>query len=44
MADYKDNPDFLKGTENIVSQLKSLETKKDVHLIVLESFVDPDLV
>ena len=43
MAYYKDDPEFLKETENIVSQLNSLETKKNVHLIVLESFVDPEL-
>jgi len=43
MADYKDNPAFLKEKEEIVSQLKALETKRNVHLIVLESFVDPEL-
>ncbi len=43
MADYKDNQAFLKETEDIVSELKSVETKKNIHLVVLESFVDPEL-
>ncbi len=43
MAHYQDNPDFIKETENIISQLNSVEIKKNIHLIVLESFVDPTL-
>ena len=43
MAQYKDNPVFVQEMEDIVSELKSLETRKNVHLIVLESFVDPEL-
>ena len=43
ISEYKDDPVFIKKTEDIVSQIQSLETKKNVHLVVLESFVDPDL-
>ena len=43
MKDYKDNPLFLKETEDIVFKLNSLEIKKNIHLVVLESFVDPEL-
>jgi phosphoglycerol transferase MdoB-like AlkP superfamily enzyme len=43
IADYQDDPAFIKKTEDIVSRLQFLETRKNVHLIVLESFVDPEL-
>ncbi len=43
IAGYKDNPDFFKSTQDVVSMLNSLEKKRNVHLIVLESFVDPAL-
>jgi len=40
---YKDHPAFMKEMDDIVLRLQSLETKKNVHLVVLESFVDPEL-
>lgn len=44
MADYQDNPPFLKEMEDVVTQLNALKTKNNVHLIMLESFVDPDML
>ena len=43
VADFKTDPAFLKKIDDTVSMVSSLEKKKNVHLIVLESFVDPDL-
>jgi len=43
MTEYKDDSSFLKNMADIVSQLSALKTKHNVHLIVLESFVDPEM-
>lgn len=43
MADFKADPDFLRKMDDIVSMINSLEKKRNVHLLVLESFVDPEL-
>lgn len=43
MADYKDDPAFLRENEKTVTELQALQIKKNIHLVVLESFVDPEL-
>jgi phosphoglycerol transferase MdoB-like AlkP superfamily enzyme len=44
IATYKSDPSILNDFDKIVSQLNSLKTKNDVHLLVLESFFDPELL
>ena len=44
IAHYKGNLFFLKEFDEVVAQLNSQETKNNVHLIMLESFFDPELL
>ena len=43
VADFKADPRFLMKMDKVVSMLNSLEKKRNVHLVVLESFIDPTL-
>ncbi len=43
MADFKADPVFLKKIDDVMSMMNSLEKKRNVHLVVLESFIDPTL-
>jgi len=43
VVDFKPDPAFLKKMDVVVSTINSLEKKRNVHLVVLESFVDPEL-
>ena len=42
-AHYRDNPFYLIDKERVVAQIKKQRQKRNVHLIVLESFLDPGL-
>ncbi len=44
IASYKGNVFFLKDFEEVVAQLNSLPAKNNVHLIMMESFFDPELL
>jgi len=43
MADFQTNPAFLKKMDAVATLVKAQEKKRSVHLIVLESFIDPTL-
>jgi phosphoglycerol transferase MdoB-like AlkP superfamily enzyme len=43
MVDFKADPAFLKKMDEKVSMINSLKKKRNVHLVVLESFIDPTL-
>jgi phosphoglycerol transferase MdoB-like AlkP superfamily enzyme len=43
MVDFKTDPAFLNKMDNKVSMINSLKKKRNVHLVVLESFIDPTL-
>lgn len=44
IANYKGNAAFINEFEHIAEQLRSRKTKNNVHLVVLESFLDPELL
>ena len=43
IAQHPDNQDFLAAVERKVALVQSAAKKRNIHLIVLESFVDPEL-
>lgn len=43
MLNFKADPDFLKKMDETVAMVDALKKKRNVHLVVLESFVDPNL-
>jgi phosphoglycerol transferase MdoB-like AlkP superfamily enzyme len=43
MADFQTDPAFLVKMDEIASLINSLEKKRNVHLVVLESLIDPTL-
>ncbi len=43
MLNFKADPAFLKKMNDTVSMVDALKKKRNVHLVVLESFVDPNL-
>jgi len=43
MVDFQANPVFLKKMDEVASLVKAQEKKRNVHLLVLESFLDPTL-
>lgn len=44
LSDYKDNILILNKFDEIISQIAVLPVKKNIHLIVLESFIEPELL
>lgn len=43
IANFKTDPAFLVKMDEIASLINALEKKRNVHLVVLESFIDPTL-
>jgi len=43
MENFEPDPAFLRKMDDIASLINSLEKKRNVHLVVLESFIDPTL-
>jgi phosphoglycerol transferase MdoB-like AlkP superfamily enzyme len=43
-AHYRDNPFYLLDMDKVVSKIKGQQARRNVHLIVLESFLDPELL
>lgn len=43
-AHYRENPFYLLDKEQVVARIKKRRHKRNVHLIVLESFLDPELL
>ena len=44
IANYRDNPSYRQDFEKAVDVLKDENAKRNVHLLVLESFIDPTLL
>ncbi len=43
-AHYRNNPFYLLDKDRVVARVKKQRNKRNVHLIVLESFLDPELL
>lgn len=43
-AHYRDNPFYLRDKDQVVAKIKKQRLKRNVHLVVLESFLDPELL
>ena len=43
VSGHKDDPVFIEDAQHVVATIDSLEKKNNVHLVVMESFLDPQL-